>query len=64
MIKIYYMYEKFGIWYEDYIIFWDVKKALRFLYATAKKYVIISWETENPEDNNYLNYKFRPEKKR
>lgn len=61
MIKIYFM-DAFKR--EDYIIFFDVKKALRFLYATAKKYIIIGWTCDNPEDNDYLNYKFRPELKR
>ena len=61
MIKINYIYKGklSGIWYEDYIIFYDVKKALRFLYGTRDKYIIQSWECDNPEDNNYLNYRFK-----
>lgn len=61
MIKIYYV-DQYGR--EDYIIFYDVKKALRFLYGTMKKYIISGWVCDRDEDNDYLNYRFRPELKR
>ena len=60
MIIIYFMYQsvKDLKWYEDSKIFYDVKKALRFLYATQRKFIITGWECENPEDNDYLNYRW------
>ncbi len=60
MIKIYFIrkIEHNGKWVSDYKIFHDRVKALRFLYATAHKYVIESWECDDPEDNKYLNYNF------
>ncbi len=66
MIKIYYLYKGgiSGKWYEDYRIFKDRYKALRFLYATVDKYVITGWECKREEDHEFLNYKFRPELKR
>lgn len=59
MITIYYIYQALnGVWCEDYIIFYDRVKALRFLYGTAHKYIIQGWKCERDEDNDYLNYKW------
>lgn len=64
MIKIYYLYEANGKWWESFKEFRSRTKALRFLYGTMKRYIIQGWECTNPEDNDYLNYKFNPENKR
>ena len=61
MIKILFMYKNNvnNKWITNYKIFTDKTKALRFMYATNYKFFNFEWVCDDPEDNDYLNQKYK-----